>query len=219
MTDLVSTIDHLVIVAATLEQGAACVEGMLGIRPAKGGAHVKMGTHNCVLPLGDSVYLEVIAVNPAASAPSQRRWFGMDDPIQHSRVQAGPYLATFVARTTNIDACAAAVPAIGPVHEMARGPLQWRISIPEDGILIENGGMPAFIQWPEGVHPCQTMPPSSCTLLGFEVRHPQPRHLDALWQRAGLRQDERLTIRQSGVDLSPGLAARVLTPNGVKILR
>ena len=39
-------IDHLVVVAHTLEQGVQWCEATLGITPAPGGEHAQYGTHN-----------------------------------------------------------------------------------------------------------------------------------------------------------------------------
>ena len=39
-------LDHLVIGAATLAEGAAWCERVFGITPAAGGQHAFMGTHN-----------------------------------------------------------------------------------------------------------------------------------------------------------------------------
>lgn len=218
MISTVSALDHLVVVAATLEQGAACIEKTLGVRPAKGGEHIKIGTHNCVLRLADETYLEVIAVNPLAGILSRPRWFGMDDAIQRRKAAAGPYLATFVARTGDIDACADALPELGTVHDMQRGALHWRITIPDDGGLIHNGAVPAFIQWAPRMHPSQAMHDSGCKLLELEIRHPQPWRLAAIWRRAGLHPDERLTIREAAPGVAPGLIARISTPNGIATL-
>jgi hypothetical protein len=41
-----SQLDHLVVVAATLEQGVQWCERVLGITPGPGGDHALMGTHN-----------------------------------------------------------------------------------------------------------------------------------------------------------------------------
>ena len=218
MTNIVSVIDHLVIVAATLEQGVAHIEKTLGVKPAKGGEHIRMGTHNCVLRLGDETYLEVIAINPAADTMSRPRWFGMDDPRQKRKAEAEPYLATFVARTNDIDACAAALPEIGPVHDMQRGTLHWRISIRDDGALVHNGTVPTFIQWPQGGHPVPAMPTSGCALLGLEIRHPQPPRLEEIWRHCGLRTDDRLGIRAAAADTDPALVARISTPHGIVLL-
>jgi hypothetical protein len=218
MTNIVSVIDHLVIVATTLEQGIAHIEKKLGVKPVKGGDHIRMGTHNSVLRLGEETYLEIIAINPAAGPMSRLRWFGMDDPEQKQKAEAGPYLATFAARTSDIDACAAALPEIGTVHDMQRGALHWRISIREDGALLHNGTVPTFIQWPPDGHPVPAMPESDCTLLDLEIRHPQPLHLEEIWRHGGLCADSRLRISAAAVETSPALTARISTPHGIAIL-
>ena len=62
-------IDHIAITAPTLEAGAELVYRSLGVKPQKGGEHPRMGTHNLLLRLGNSVYLEVISPDPAAKSP------------------------------------------------------------------------------------------------------------------------------------------------------
>jgi hypothetical protein len=60
-------LDHLVVAARTLEEGAAWVTGRLGVSMAPGGKHALMGTHNRLLSLGARAYLEVIAIDPDAN--------------------------------------------------------------------------------------------------------------------------------------------------------
>jgi hypothetical protein len=42
-------LDHLVVLAATLDEGAAWCEATLGVAPGAGGRHALMGTHNRLL--------------------------------------------------------------------------------------------------------------------------------------------------------------------------
>ena len=58
-------IDHIVIGARTLAEGAAFIEEHLGVLPDKGGTHEGVGTHNMLLGLGP-------APRPAKG---QLRWF------------------------------------------------------------------------------------------------------------------------------------------------
>ena len=88
-----ATIDHLVIRARDLESGSAYVADALGIDLVDGGAHPAMGTHNRVTGIGDA-YLEVIAVDPDASAPDRARWFGLDELAD----DAPPRLHAWIAR-------------------------------------------------------------------------------------------------------------------------
>ena len=215
MTAISTTLDHLVLVAADLEQGAARCEEMLGVRPQPGGEHVKMGTHNLLLRLSEGVYLEVIAVNPHAGEIGRKRWFGMDLPAMRSRVERQPFLATFVARTNDIDACVTAMPILGEVAEMQRGTLEWRITIPDDGALVDEGATPVVIQWPDGVHPTGKLADLGCRLQRLEILHPTPAVLEEKWRRIGLYADEALAIRRAD-EIS--MVAHIATPTGVRVL-
>lgn len=212
-------LDHLVIVAATLDEGVAYCERMLGARMLKGGEHARIGTHNFLLGLGSGMYLEVIAINPAASAPEFPRWFGMDNEEERQRARSGPYLAGFVVRTNDIERAALSLPALGAVHDMQRGSLLWKITIPPDGALVEHGTVPAAIQWPPGMHPVQSMPDSGCRLEKLEAHHPRPPALLEQWSRIGLRPDERLSICPADPGARPFLSATISTAGGTVTLR
>ena len=71
-------IDHLVVAARTLAQGADFLRDLLGVEALSGGKHVAMGTHNLVMQLGEERYLEVIAIDPDAEPPERPRWFDLD---------------------------------------------------------------------------------------------------------------------------------------------
>jgi Glyoxalase-like domain len=213
-----SFIDHLVVVAATLEQGARYCEERLGIRPVPGGEHLKMGTHNQLLHLGGTAYLEVIAVNPAASSPAIPRWFGMDTAKSRLRSQVSPYLATFAIATDDVLACARAAPQIGAIHEMQRGDLAWQITITEDGDLRDDGALPTVIQWPENVHPTKSLPDVGCRLRRLEVRHAAPHALQSAWRQLGLTKEDRLIARPARPGTATSITAYIETPMGICIL-
>src|SRR5664279_5431405 len=94
-----SHIDHLVIGTYTLEAGRNYVYQTLGIFPEPGGIHTKMGTHNCLLKLGNSIYLEVIAANKDIPKPERPRWFELDEFFPDTN----PRLLTWVVRTNSIN--------------------------------------------------------------------------------------------------------------------
>ncbi|RZI43070.1 VOC family protein [Herbaspirillum sp. HC18] len=219
MTTIVSELDHIVIVAEALEEGVDFCQKALGVQMRKGGEHVRVGTHNYLLNLDQGIYLEVIAINPSASAISCPRWFGMDSREGRARAAVGPYLATFVARTNDIQVAVQVLPDLGPMREMQRGNLEWEITIPDDGKLVESGAVPTVIQWPEGVHPTQTMAISGCRLESLEVFHPDPERIESMWEKIGLRKDSRLLLRKASDAEAPCLAAHIATPFGTKIIR
>lgn len=165
-----SFIDHLVITAPDLESGSNYIYQHLGIKPQPGGEHERMGTHNRLLKLGDSVYLEIIAANPQSLPVGRPRWFELDN----ISVNVKPKLATWVLRTNDIKEAAKASPvSLGNIEPMRRGDLNWLITIPEDGVMPVNGMMPALIQWQTDVHPATRLMNNNCSLIELEIFHPQ----------------------------------------------
>ena len=57
-------VDHLVVMADSLDQGVAWCEAVLGVTPGPGGEHPLMGTHNRLLRVDSAAfplaYLEVM---------------------------------------------------------------------------------------------------------------------------------------------------------------
>jgi hypothetical protein len=179
-------IDHLVVVAASLAQGAAWVRASFGAEPAAGGQHLFMGTHNLLLRVGADVYLEIIAIDPAQPQPARARWFEMDRPSVQAAVRDAPRLFHFVARTDDLDAALRrAKHAPGAALAAARGQLRWRISVPEDGALIEQGLVPTLIQW-QGATPSGLLPDSAVRLHRVVAKHPEPARLQTLYDAIGL---------------------------------
>ena len=111
-------LDHLVVVASTLDIGVSWCEATFGITPGPGGEHAQFGTHNRLFkiatPANPLAYLEIIAVNAGAArrpdAPA-KRWFDMDDDALRDAIAAEPRLVHFVAGTNDIQAGRAALRA------------------------------------------------------------------------------------------------------------
>ena len=206
-------LDHLVITASTLAQGAAFVRQALGVDLQAGGEHPRMGTHNLLLRLGDGLFLEVIAVDPEAPAPSRPRWFALDE----LRADDPPRLSHWVARTDDIQrATAEACEALGSIEPITRGPLQWLITIPVDGRLPLSGIAPALIEWQTPPHPASRLADRGCTLQRLEAVHPQPRRVASLLASLGLAQAVQVSAPEAGAP--PRLVAHILTPTGLRTL-
>jgi hypothetical protein len=205
-------IDHIAITAPSLEAGAAYVREVLGVSPQAGGEHVRMGTHNLLLRLGDSVYLEVIAANPAAPAPARPRWFGLDK----LRPDAAPALSAWVARTNDIQvAVANSTDPLGDVEPMSRGALDWLITIPADGALPLGGVAPALIQWQGDTHPASQLQDFGLSLVELELHHPEPARVSRLLQSLGF--EGPVTVVQESA-VAARLVAHVETPHGIRTL-
>ena len=205
-----ATLDHLVVAARTLEEGAAFVLERLGVAVQPGGRHERMGTHNLLLNLGGGVYLEVIAIDPNGITPSRPRWFGLDSLV----LESDPKLMHWVARTDQIDALiTASLEPLGVVHPMSRAAFEWRISIPDDGHLPGDGLIPTLIQWDVPTHPTAVLEDRGCKLEGLSGTHPNPERIRAALASLGL--EGALELHEG---LEPTLTARIRTPGGLRTL-
>lgn len=215
MTAVTAHIDHLVVHAATLEQGAAWCERLLGAAPLPGGAHPLMGTHNRLLSLGHGVYLEIIAIDPDAPAPPHPRWFAMDDAARQREVQREPRLVHFVVRTPDIAAALrASAYDLGAARAASRGKLQWQISLRDDGALHEAGLIPTLIEW-RGAHPSDSLLPSGWSLQSLCFAHPQYERIAAAHRALGLQSSE-IALRYETSAL-PRLVALLMHVDGRKV--
>lgn len=210
----VCQVDHIAITAPTLQVGADWVHEVLGVEPQVGGEHPAMGTHNRLLRLGPSAYLEVIAANPAVPPPQRPRWFDLDALTP----DAQPRLRTWVARTDDIAASvAAAGEALGAVVPMRRGTLEWLITVPEDGKPPMGGVAPALVQWRDSqLHPAARLPDCGLSLRALELFHPRPHRIMALLQAMGVQGP--VQVRRSAPGRGSSLTAHIDTPQGLRQL-
>ncbi len=207
--------DHITLAADNLRAGVAHAEAALGVTIPTGGAHPLMGTHNHLLRLGDTLFLEIIAPDPAAGPLSRRRWFGLDDPRLRAELAASPRLMTWVLATDDMETALREVPhAAGPAVTVTRGDLAWLMSVPDDGSMPFGGAFPTLIQWPLVPHPASRMPDLGCSLVSFEIAHP-----DAELITRSLRpffDDPRVRFSQA---TTPSLSATIRTAHGMRQLR
>lgn len=210
-----SQVDHLVIAAATLEQGVAWCEATLGVVPGPGGRHALMGTHNRLLKIESSAfpgaYLEIIATDPAAPPPGRARWFGLDDAALQARTARQPQLVHVVARTDNLDMLRWGLVNAGqqpglPVtaqRDTPQGLLRWQILVREDGQLPCGGALPTLIQW-SGTHPTAHMAASPVALTRLTLRG-VPAQAQAVLALRGVAFDSAA---------GPAISAELDTPRG-----
>ena len=218
ITGAATAVDHLVVAAATLEQGVAWCEATLGVTPGPGGQHALMGTHNRLLNIASDAfphsYLEIIAIDPQAPPPGRVRWFGLDEPALQARVAQAPQLVHMVARSAMLDMHRWGLITVGhqpgePVkagRDTAAGRLEWQILLRADGTLLCGGALPTLIQW-AGVHPAQQMANVGVALQGLRLHGVPPRAREVLRLRG---------VQHS--DSGPALRAVLATPLGDVVL-
>ena len=227
-----SHIDHLVVVAQTLEQGAQWCEATLGITPGPGGEHPQHGTHNRLFkiatPANPFAYFEIIAINPAAKRTGTgKRWFDMDDLAVQAAVTVEPRLLHFVVNTDDILVGRIALkkldidsgPATHANRHSRRGLLQWQITVRDDGQRLFNGALPTLIQWgkpddaePMRLHPRNSLPRSGVSLKSISVCHPSADKLQTAYDAIGL----------TGIAIETGpanITVQLNTPKGIVALQ
>lgn len=205
MTFVDPAIDHLLYGAPDLETGIDEVERRLGVRPAPGGRHPAYGTHNALVSLGPTCYLEVIASDPGPPMPDRGIGFGVGGLTE-------PRLVSWALRHRAIEAAAeqADLGAVEPGRrERADGTvLSWRLTDPYAERM--EGVIPFLIDWGDTPHPASSAPAAG-RLVGLRLEHPSPARV---LERLGL-----LEVDLTDVDVvraaRPAIVARIETPGGV----
>jgi hypothetical protein len=201
------TVDHLVVTRLELESGINDLERLTGIRPAAGGRHHDWGSHNALLSLGASTYLEVISPDPQSRIPLESR------PAVFTRPGSG-MVNGWVAKCDDIDRAIAVShelghplgPALHGRRERADGTmLHWTLTDP----LIRrfDGLLPILIDWGGSPHPASTAP-TGCRLTGLDLCHPEAETLSKVLGRLGLP----MTVEHGA---SPAILATIETPRGM----
>lgn len=212
-TPALVVLDHLTVAALSLEAGVEHVRRNLGVVVPPGGAHPLMGTHNCLMRLGEAVFLEIIAPDPAAT-PQRTRWFALDDPEMRTRLNHSPRLISWVVSVPDLKAALGGIDrSAGEAVPLTRGSLSWLISVPRDGSMRFGGAFPTLIEWPPGPHPASDMADLGCRFEHLAIGHPDSAGLVAAL--GPLFGDDRVTITSNA---SARLRATIRTPEGAREL-
>ena len=170
-----SRIDHIVIGTANLISGTKILETKLSTKFSPGGEHILMGTHNKLLKLQSNIYLEVIANNPNVSKPSRQRWFSLDESSIKEKIKKSPRLLCWVLEVDNIeDTVKKCGYNPGEILQLSRDELTWKVTVPSNGKLVENGVLPVLIEWPSNQHPSKKLNNSKVSINKISLFHPEP---------------------------------------------
>lgn len=187
MSGDLSRIDHIILGVNDLQKGIEEFERLTGVKAVYGGAHPGRGTHNALVSLGGSHYLEILAPNPEDGGDPS--WIG-DLKGLASLTPVG-----WAARGEDLPALRQALEnqgiETGEVRPGARDRpdgtrLAWKtLNFPPSAHAL----LPFFIEWePATAHPSATSP-AGCRLTGFTLEDPNPDALRKPLQAAGLQVD------------------------------
>ena len=208
-------LDHLTVIAPTLAEGVAHVRHCLDLDVPFGTRHTYMGTHNHRLQLGNTVYLEIVALDPEGSKPNRARWFGLDDQAKvRSDWDAGRRLRGWVASSAAMDSVIASRRAIfGETVDLPTGRPSFGFSIPEDGSLPLDGAAPSIIDHRGDPTSMAEIPDLGARLHALTLEHPEPATIATLYR-------DLAVDRPPTVVPGPSLRyrAEIATPGGPKEL-
>lgn len=204
-----TVIDHLLWAAPDLDKGGSLFRNLTGIEAAVGGVHDGHGTRNRLASLGNGVYFEIIAPDPAQ--PLTGNLGGRIAAMPH------PQLMQFALRSDDLDGVLAAARGAGlsvqaPIHMGRTRPdgvrLDWSILYLDDARW--PGFLPFVIDWKDSPHPSDSAP-AGCTLRDFAILHPDPAPLAEVYAALGVEIEVRRAAR-------PSLQAVLDTPRGALLL-
>ena len=204
-------VDHLVYGTPDLNRGISEIEKLLGVRATPGGQHPGRGTHNALLALGPTTYLEIIAPDPQQPAPKTPRPFGIDGVKE-------PRLIAWAAKGKELDQLRQDAGRKGvQLGEVTSGSrqrpdgvvLSWRYTNP--GTVVADGIVPFFIDWGQSPHPAQSAA-GGLSLVGMRAEHPDAERVQNMLRHLGID----LPVRAGA---KPTLIAVINCPRGRVELR
>jgi len=208
-------LDHITVIAPTLIEGVSHVQNCLGLEVPFGTRHNYMGTHNHRLQLGNSVYLEIVALDPEGTEPGRPRWFGLDNQKKvRSDWDEGRRLRGWVASTDAIDSVVSTRREIFG-HEVPLPPANptFTFSIPEDGSLPLDGAAPSFINHRGDPTSRAEIPDMGASLQSLTLEHPDSAAIERLYRELSIN---RLPMIVQGPKVR--YRAQIETPTGSKEL-
>lgn len=179
-------VDHIILGVDDLERGIAEFEAKTGVRPVFGGVHPGGGTHNALASLGEGIYIEILAPNPADATPA--------NPTESAAYLQKLTTLTpigWALRTTDLAELKRRAEAGGMTVTQGQpgaralpdgSTLEWiTVGVTEPA----HSWAPFFIQWknPE-LQPSRTAP-AGCTLSSLTIADPNPGPLRALFDAVG----------------------------------
>jgi hypothetical protein len=189
---LPATLDHLLWGSRDLDAAVDALHAQSGVRAVAGGRHPELGTHNALARLGERIFLEVIAPDPALPA---------GDFARQLATLAEPTLLMWAARTADAAGIAARARAAGYTATVVDGHrertdgqvLRWV------NVFVAGHGsgtlVPFFIEWRGGDHPAAAAP-AGLRLASFTIETPQPAAIRTVMEAL----DVRVSVRKGARD-------------------
>ena len=164
-------LDHIVFGSYTLEEGTEFVENILQTKLSDIGYHKEMGTHNRVIRISETIYLEVISIDPKIRNLNNKKWFNLDNPNLQSKLKKLPQIIGYVIEYKDINISK----YYDPFFEASRSNYKWQFAMPTyknniiDSEIISTGIIPSLISW-KSEKPIYQMKKNQFELISLEIK-------------------------------------------------
>lgn len=185
-------IDHIIVGVNNLDTGIAQIKSLTGIEPIYGGVHTGGKTHNALIDLGDSIYLEIVSPTKGNS------YEGLDQLTSLKTIG-------WAIRTSNIhkletmleiEQIRMSSPRTGGRKTPNGDKLDWTtMGLEQFGLDV----FPFFIQWNTSAHPTSNAP-GGISFQALEVETKNKIKMDSLLKLIQLdlqvvsSEDEKLNL-------------------------
>jgi len=204
-------IDHLVYCVEDLTTARTDFKSKYGLESVIGGKHLKHGTHNALINLGNQCYLEILAIDKENEVDPDHIWMGLNF-LQNEK------FTRWALKSDDIlfdQSCSMKYdPALSELSEGQRkkpdgAVINWQmirpISTPEVEIF------PFFLDWSSShAHPTDDIPISG-QLLSLSLTHPEPSRFETHFKALGID----LTVTQG---VTAKILAKIKTSKGVFVI-
>lgn len=178
---MISRIDHLVVGSPTIDEGIDWAKDLFDFTPQAGGIHEGYGTHNVLLGLGPTAYLEIVARDPK-QAIIPKHWIPADQVKQVKLIgwaSTHQDLTCYTRQHADLLGKCASMKRQKPDGSL----IHWKMSYPRFELF--DGLVPFFIDWGKTRHPGQVLDEIG-KITAFSLHHPEHAQLHIALKNLGL---------------------------------
>ena len=163
-------LDHILLGGPDLADMIDRFATLTGVEASIGGRHPDFGTHNALIDLADSRYLELAAPDPHRTTESNysKLFASLERPAVCGWCVRADNLASVAASLNDHDIETQAIKRV--MRNSPEGPVVFDVLYPKPSRL--EGHMPFFIDWLDTKHPSIDAP-KGCRLMSVDFRHPE----------------------------------------------
>jgi hypothetical protein len=179
--------DHIVYAVPNFDLALSDLSEKLGVKPVIGGRHLRHGTKNALINLGNQCYLEILAKDEENSTFKGSRWMGLDLITQ-------PTITRWAVKSPDIEKGSIILKNyqsdLGQISSGERlttdgSLLKWKMTLPtsEPGVDI----IPFLLDWSESrFHPCDRLE-NECELVNIVFYNPQPQLIQSVFSSMSIK--------------------------------